>query len=65
VGGFFFGLDSAEVAYAGAAVFVGVAVEQFAPVASGGNAYAIANSRDRREVANYQNCVCRSFALAQ
>ena len=42
---FGFGVNSAEVARAGSAVFQGVAVQQFAPVAARGHAHAITKAR--------------------
>ena len=59
MGGDFFGLYSAQVADAAAGVFAGVAVEHFAPIAAVGNADAVSDARDGREVADDQDRVLR------
>src|SRR5437762_2327741 len=51
VGGDGFGLDAAQVAQAAAAVILGVAVYELAPVAAARYAHLIARARHRREVA--------------
>ena len=55
--GHFFGLHSAQVADARSAVFRRIAVQQFAPIAAVRHADAVANSRDRREIADDENCI--------
>src|ERR1700716_1542146 len=56
---------SAEIANAASTVYAGVAVEQFAPVASIRHADAVAETRYRSEVAHDQNRIFRRLALAQ
>src|SRR4029077_7050362 len=59
------GMNSAEMARAGAAVFQGVAVQQFAPVAACGHAHAITKAGNGREVTNDENGVFGRFSFAQ
>ena len=65
VSGFVFGVYAAEISLAGAAVFKGIAVQQFAPVAAFRHAHTIAETRDGREVTNDEHRVFSRLALAQ
>src|ERR1700704_3205712 len=59
------GVSAAGVALAAAAVFLGVAVEDFVPAAGKGDADAIIDPRHRSEIGNDKHLVVRGLAFAE
>ena len=58
-------VDASQIPHAAAAVFLGVAVQKFAPVSPGGHAYAISLARYRSEVTHDYNFFRRRPAFTQ